>query len=138
MNNKISPQWSLSAEAAAASSESTTASVCDSVSTQSLEELHQLILKRNGLPLTKGLVQGTPQEYGSRLGPRNLPKLDTATGGGYGEIEQEISYLNSVVEQMEQDVRSKQDLFRGEMEELSSKLKDAVCVPPIDKSLYQQ
>ena len=66
----------------------------------------------------------------------NLNTNPTAAVGTFTDIEEEIHHLHSVVKQLEGDVKTKQSVFKDEMEVLSSKLQDAVCVPPMGRSVY--
>ena len=45
-------------------------------------------------------------------------------------IQHEISSLHHTVEWLQSEIQRKQDGFRSEMEALSKKLGDAICIPP--------
>ncbi len=46
------------------------------------------------------------------------------------DIQNEISSLQGTVEWLQSEIQRKQDGFRSEMEALSKKLGDAICIPP--------
>ena len=52
------------------------------------------------------------------------------------EIEEEIQSLRQLVNNLETDMEAKQEQFKAEMQSLSSRFENVVCIPPMARKSY--
>ena len=72
--------------------------------------------------------------------PKQLPFSPEVSNGlsvdTIKEIEQEIQGLHSLVDHLQHEVEAKQDQFKSQMQDLSTKFENAICIPPVERKVY--
>lgn len=75
--------------------------------------------------------------YDARPPKNNLPfSVAEDNAEEVHAIETEIGELNRLVEKLQDEITIKQDNFKQEMESLSSKFTNAICIPPMERKCY--
>ena len=108
-------------------------------------DLELSIQKANiALNNTQDYVQRHQQEnqwnYVKNAKP-SVPAVTAASlggGDGWHNVETEIDGLKGIVEQLQAEVDMRKGSYREELQALSEKFDDAICIPPMSVSVWRE